>query len=71
MTKSPMQILEDWEDQAMERDHRDPMRAQILSEAAILRAAVIASAAPVIDPEPAEKMFWPRDFTGKQERYKP
>jgi len=40
MTKTPEQILQDWEYQAGEMDARDPTRAQILEEAAILRAAL-------------------------------
>jgi len=40
MTKNPEQILQDWEYQAGERDARDPTRAQIMEEAAILRAAL-------------------------------
>ena len=40
MTPTPNQILQDWEAQARERDWRDPMRAHILMEAAILRRAL-------------------------------
>ena len=40
MTKNPEQILQDWEYQAGEMDARDPTRAQIMEEAAILRAAL-------------------------------
>jgi len=42
----------------------DAMIATMIAE----RTAVAEKKAP--DPAPAP-MFWPRDFTGKQERYKP
>ena len=40
MTETPEQILTDWEEQALERDWRDPTRVQIFKEAAIIRAAL-------------------------------
>ncbi len=43
MNKTHEQILQDWEGQARERDARDPTRAQILEDAAILRAAIAAT----------------------------
>lgn len=39
-------ILRDWEGQARERDVRDPVRGQILHEAAVIRAALTRSPAP-------------------------
>ena len=45
--KTPDEILKDWEYQATEMDFRNPTRAQIMGEAAILRRAISASDARV------------------------
>lgn len=39
-------IISDWEEQASERDRRDPMRARIMQEAAVIRAALAAAPQP-------------------------
>jgi hypothetical protein len=42
--EAALAIVKDWEDQAFERDARDPMRAKILQEVFTLRAALAAPA---------------------------